>query len=213
MANIIRIFIVLASFILGVLVGNIYLPERNFDKQDIVALPDPVSTLKLNSSYDIEVLLLKIDDIKNILATCGQSQEVQFDFENTFKRALLLSSFKEVASKYALELLRAQQATNIQVDFLNSKNNYQKVVALIEKTYPIKTPQEVIIIKEESANNVSAETENKDIKNVEDTQEVLKEVSSANSATNPDEIQQEGNEIKEQQAVKNIDDKNKEIKK
>ena len=150
MANILRLFIVLVIFIMGVIIGNVYLPQKNFDQKNIVAPQKPVASFNLENTPAVETVLKEAENYKNILIETGRDQEEIIGFENLFKRTLLQLYYKEASANYALELLKLQMQPEHVAPYIKARDEYKKILELIENLYPVETPKEVIVIKEET---------------------------------------------------------------
>lgn len=150
MANLLRLLITLVFFIAGVIIGNVYLPQKNFDQKNIVVPQKPKASFNIDNVPQVETILKEADTYKNILIESGQDQEEIISFENNFKRTILQLYYKEAAANYALELLRLQiQPENI-APYMKSLEEYKKYINLIESLYPRETSQEVLVIKDEN---------------------------------------------------------------
>ena len=150
MANLLRLLIVLVFFVGGVIVGNIYLPQKNFDQKSIVVPQKPKTSFNVDNVPQVETILKEADTYKNILIESGQDQEEIIGFENDFKRTILQLYYKEAAANYALELLKFQIQPENSTAYIKSRDEYKKVINLIETLYPLETSQEVLVIKEEN---------------------------------------------------------------
>lgn len=169
MANILRLFIVVVIFILGVIIGNVYLPQKNFDQKNIIAPQRPKTSFDVDNVPPIDTVLKEAENYKNFLIESGQDQEEIISFENNFKRTISQLYYKEAAATYALELLRIQLQPDHTTPYIKARDEYKKLIELMETLYPIETPKEVIVIKEENPelpalppvqnNNVTTSTE------------------------------------------------------
>lgn len=156
MANLLRLLIVLILFIAGVIIGNVYLPQKNFDQKNIVVPQKPKASFNVDNIPQVETILKKADTYKNILIESGQDQEEIIGFENDFKRTILQLYYKEAAANYALELLKLQiQPENI-APYMKAREEYKKYISLIETLYPREASQEVLVIKEENQPLISS---------------------------------------------------------
>lgn len=164
MANILRLFIIVVIFILGVIVGNVYVPQKNFDQKNIIAPKKPKAFFNVDNTPSVDTVLKEADNYKNLLIASGQDQEEIIGFENNFKRTILQLYYKEAAANYSLELLRLQQQPEHTAPYIEARDKYKKIIELIENLYPVETPKEVLVIKEETPvspaeNNTAASTE------------------------------------------------------
>ena len=150
MANLLRVLIVSIIFIAGVIIGNIYLPQKNFDQKNIVVPQKPKTSFNVDNIPQVETILKEADKYKNILIESGQDQEEIIGFENNFKRTLVQLYYKEAAANYALELLKLQTQPENITQYIKARDEYKKYINLIETLYPRETSQEVLIIKEEN---------------------------------------------------------------
>ncbi len=150
MANLLRLLIVLVFFIAGAIIGNIYLPQKNFDQQSIIVPQKPRASFNVDNVPQVETILKKADIYKNILIESGQDQEEIIGFENDFKRTILQLYYKEAAATYALELLRLQIQPENAATYVKAREEYKKVINLIETLYPHEIAEEVLVIKEET---------------------------------------------------------------
>ena len=66
--------------------------------------------------------------------------------------------YKDAAANYVLELLRIQLQPENTGPYIKARDEYKKIITLIETLYPIEEKKEVLIIKEESALPVSTQT-------------------------------------------------------
>lgn len=150
MANLLRLLIIAVIFIVGVIIGNIYFPQKNFDQKNIVVPQKPKASFNVDNVPQIETILKKADAYKNILIESGQDQEEIISFENDFKRTVLQLYYKEAAANYALELLKLQTQPENIAPYMKAREEYQKYITLIETLYPREKSQEVLVIKEEN---------------------------------------------------------------
>ena len=158
MANVLRIFIVAVIFILGVIVGNVYLPQKNFDQKNIVAPQRPKAFFNVDNTPSVDTVLKEAENYKNLLIASGQDQEEIIGFENNFKRTVLQLYYKEAAANYALELLKLQLQPELPAPYLKAREDYKKIVDLIETLYPVETPKGVLVIKEETQSDLQNST-------------------------------------------------------
>ena len=158
MANILRLFIILVLFIAGVIIGNVYIPQKNFDQKSIVVPQKPKTSFNVENIPSVESILKEAENYKALLIASGQNQEEIIGFENNFKRTILQLYYKDAAANYALELLRIQLQPENTGPYIKSRDEYKKIITLIETLYPIEEKKEVLIIKEESALPVSTQT-------------------------------------------------------
>ena len=149
MANILRLFIVMIIFMLGMIVGNVYLPQKNFDQKNIIAPQKPVAAFNADNTPNVETVLKEAEIYKNILVETDRPQEEIIGFENIFKRTMLQLYYKEAAANYSLELLKLQNQQEHITPYIKARDEYKKMIELIENLYPVKTQEEVIVIKEE----------------------------------------------------------------
>ena len=80
----------------------------------------------------------------------GQDQEEIIGFENDFKRTILQLYYKEAAANYSLELLKLQNQPEHTATYIKVREEYKRIIALIEASYPLETPKEVLVIKDEN---------------------------------------------------------------
>ncbi len=149
MANLLRLLIILVVFIAGGIIGNVYLPQKNFDQKNIVVPQKPKASFNVDNVPQIDTVLKEADKYKNFLISSGQDQEEIIDFENNFKRTLVQLYYKEAAANYSLELLRLQIQPENTAPYIKAREEYKKFIGLIETLYPRETQKEVLVIKEE----------------------------------------------------------------
>ena len=150
MANLLRLLIISVIFIAGVIIGNVYLPQKNFDQKNIVVPQKPKVSFNVDNVPQVETILKEADTYKNILIESGQDQEEIIGFENDFKRTILQLYYKEAAANYALELFKLQNQPENTATYMKAREEYKKYIELIESLYPREIPQEVLVIKEEN---------------------------------------------------------------
>lgn len=150
MANALRLLIVAVIFILGVIIGNVYLPQKNFDQKNIVAPQRPKAFFNVENTPSVDTVLKEADNYKNLLIASGQDQEEIIGFENNFKRTVLQLYYKEAAATYALELLKLQLQPEHISAYIKARDDYKKIIELIETLYPVEAPKGVLVIKEET---------------------------------------------------------------
>ena len=150
MANLLRVLIIIVFFIAGVIVGNIYLPQKNFDQKNIVVPQRPKASFNVDNVPQSETVLKEADKYKNILIELDRDQEEIIGFENNFKRTVVQLYYKKAASNYALELLKLQIQPENTAAYIKAREEYKKIINLIETLYPQETSQEVLVIKEEN---------------------------------------------------------------
>ena len=149
MANILRLFIVLVIFILGIIIGNVYLPQKNFDQKNIIVPQKPKAAFNVENMPSVDTVLKEAENYKNLLIASGQDQEEIIGFENNFKRTILQLYYKEAAANYSLELLKLQIQPENTAQYIKAREEYKKFIELIETLYPRETQKEVLVIKEE----------------------------------------------------------------
>ena len=150
MANVLRFLIISAFFIVGLIIGNICLPQKNFDQKNIVVPQKPKVSFNVDNVPQVESVLKEADKYKNILIESGKDQEEIIGFENNFKRTLVQLYYKEAAANYALELLRLQTQPENTAQYIKAREGYKKYINLLETLYPLETPKEVLVIKDEN---------------------------------------------------------------
>ena len=177
MANVLRVLIVLVIFILGLIIGNVYVPQKNFDQKNIAVTQKPKTSLNIENLPSADTILKQAELYKNILIESGQNQEEIIGFENNFKRTILQLYYKETSANYALELFKIQMQPENTTAFTKARNEYKKITNLIENLYPLEEPKEVLVIKEEKPilpTNLSTQT----IQNI--STETVKSTNTAN---------------------------------
>ncbi|MBQ3934020.1 MAG: hypothetical protein II726_02385 [Elusimicrobiaceae bacterium] len=177
MANILRLFIVLVIFILGVIIGNVYLPQKNFDQKNIIVPQKPKASFNVDNVPSVDTVLKEADNYKNILIASGQDQEEIIGFENNIKRTVLQLYYKEAAANYSLELLKLQIQPEHTAAYIKAREEYQKIITLIETLYPLEAPKEVIVIKEENRSIIPSTLTLQNTNNIATSTETLKTVS------------------------------------
>ena len=150
MANILRLLIISILFVAGLVIGNVYLPQKNFDQKNIVVPQKPKASFNVDSVPQIDTVLKEAEKYKNILIESGRDQEEIIGFENDFKRTILQLYYKEAAANYSLELLKLQNQPEHTAPYIKVREEYKKIIALIETSYPLETPKEVLVIKNEN---------------------------------------------------------------
>ena len=159
MANILRILIVLVIFIAGVIIGNVYIPQKNFDQRFVVVPKKPQASFNTELLPPADFILKEADKYKNILSAAEQDQEEIIGFENNIKRTILQLYYKEAAANYALELLKIQFQPENTAQYIKARDEYKKLIETIENSYPTEAPKEVLVIKEiQSGTTASTQT-------------------------------------------------------
>ncbi len=148
MANVFRLIIVLVFLAIGIIIGNIYIPQKNFDQKFIIAPEMPKTDLNLGNAPSVDTILKQAENYKNLLIASGQDQEEIIGFENNFKRTILQLYYKEAAANYSLELLKIQLGSENTPQYIKARAEYQKLIDLIEKLYPLEQQKEVLVITE-----------------------------------------------------------------
>ena len=148
MANVFRIIIVLVFLAIGIIIGNIYIPQKNFDQRFIIAPEMPKTDLNVNNAPSVDTVLKQAENYKNLLIASGQDEEEIIGFENNFKRTILQLYYKEAAANYSLELLKMQLGSENTPQYIKARTEYQKIIDLIEKLYPLEQQKEVLVITE-----------------------------------------------------------------
>ncbi|MBO7605349.1 MAG: hypothetical protein J6S61_02655 [Elusimicrobiaceae bacterium] len=156
MANLLRLLIISIFFIAGVIIGNVYFPQRNFDQKNIVVPQKPKVSFNVDNLPQVETILKEADKYKNILIESGRDQEEIIDFENNFKRTILQLYYKEAASNYAMELLKLQTQPEHAATYMKARKHYKKFIDLMESLYPSEISQEVLVIKEKNQPLISS---------------------------------------------------------
>ncbi len=156
MANLLRLLIISVIFMAGVIIGNVYLPQKNFDQKSIVVPQKPKASFNVDNVPQIDTVLKEADKYKNILISSGQDQEEIIGFENNFKRTLVQLYYKEAAANYSLELLKLQIQPENTAQYIKVREEYKKFIELIETLYPRETPKEVLVIKEEKQHIITS---------------------------------------------------------
>ncbi len=149
MVNVLRVLIVLVAFTVGIIIGNIYLPQKNFDQKNIAVTQKPKTSLNIENVPSADTVLKQAEFYKNILIESGQNQEEIIGFENNFKRTILQLYYKETSANYTLELFKIQMQPENTAAFIKARNEYKKITNLIENLYPLEEHKEVLVIKEE----------------------------------------------------------------
>ncbi len=155
MANVFRVIIVLVFLAIGIIIGNIYIPQKNFDQRFIIAPENPKTELNLENAPSVDTILKQAENYKNLLIASGQDEEEIIGFENNFKRTILQLYYKEAAANYSLELLKMQLCSENTPQYIKARAEYQKLIDLIEKLYPLEQQKEVLVI---TANTVPSST-------------------------------------------------------
>lgn len=148
MANVFRVIIVLVFLAIGIIIGNIYIPQKNFDQRFIIAPENPKTELNLENAPSVDTILKQAENYKNLLIASGQDEEEIIGFENNFKRTILQLYYKEAAANYSLELLKIQLGSENTPQYFKARAEYQKLIDLIEKLYPLEQQKEVLVITE-----------------------------------------------------------------
>lgn len=148
MANVFRVIIVLVFLAIGIIIGNIYIPQKNFDQRFIIAPENPKTELNLENAPSVDTILKQAENYKNLLIASGQDEEEIIGFENNFKRTILQLYYKEAAANYSLELLKIQLGSENTPQYIKARAEYQKLIDLIEKLYPLEQQKEVLVITE-----------------------------------------------------------------
>lgn len=148
MANVFRVIIVLVFLAIGIIIGNIYIPQKNFDQRFIIAPENPKTELNLENAPSVDTILKQAENYKNLLIASGQDEEEIIGFENNFKRTILQLYYKEAAANYSLELLKIQLGSENTPQYFKARTEYQKIIDLIEKLYPLEQQKEVLVITE-----------------------------------------------------------------
>ena len=146
MANVFRVIIVLVFLAIGIIIGNIYIPQKNFDQRFIIAPENPKTELNLENAPSVDTILKQAENYKNLLIASGQDEEEIIGFENNFKRTILQLYYKEAAANYSLELLKMQLGSENTPQYIKARAEYQKLIDLIEKLYPLEQQKEVLVI-------------------------------------------------------------------
>ena len=183
MANILRIIIVLVFFIMGAIVGHIYIPQKNFDQKSIVVPQRPKTSVNLENVPPAETVLKQAENYKNFLIASGQDQEEIIGFENNFKRTVLQLYYKEAAANYALELLKIQTQPDHTTPYIKARDHYKKLIDLIETLYPLEEPKEVLVIKDETPLPALLPASATSTQTVTSSQTIQSEVKTVSSAT------------------------------
>ncbi len=66
-ANILRLFIILVLFIAGVIIGNVYITQKNFDQKSIVVPQKPKTSFNVENIPPIEIILKEAENYKALL--------------------------------------------------------------------------------------------------------------------------------------------------
>lgn len=183
MANLLRLLIILVFFAVGVIIGNIYLPQKNFDQQNIIVPQKPKASFNVDNVPQAETILKEADKYKNILIELGQDQEEIIGFENNFKRTILQLYYQEAVASYSLELLKFQIQTDNATQYIKAREEYNKIVDLIETLYPLET-KEVLVIKEENQPLISSTSTVQNTENTAISTETAKTISSTTTQVN-----------------------------
>ena len=178
MANILRLLIISVFFVAGVIIGNVYLPQKNFDQKSIIVPQKPKASFLVDNVPQIDTILKEAEKYKNILIASGQDQEEIIGFENDFKRTILQLYYKEAAANYSLELLKLQIQPENTAPYIKAREEYKKIVTLIESSYPLEMPKEVIVIKEEHQPLIPSTMTLQNSENLSISTETVKSISS-----------------------------------
>jgi hypothetical protein len=146
LATFFRIIIVMAVFLAGTLVGNIYMPQKKLETSALVSLKEPESAVDLKSSPDTAAAMADLKELNTLLPQEVKDDENVFALNTNIEKTLLLQSYLAAKYKYEIELLRASATPEQRDDFIKARNNYNAITALIQQTYPQIQESEVEIL-------------------------------------------------------------------
>ncbi|MDR0952729.1 MAG: hypothetical protein LBM71_00855 [Elusimicrobiota bacterium] len=147
---IIRVFIVIVVFLAGVMVGNIFMPQKQLEEHAITAVREPATTLDLAAPLDTQAMLEDVSKIQSVLQTCPAGQENNQNTAQDTKKALLLAAFKAAQYQYKLELLKVHETPEHKTAYIKARDNYLKIIETIEADFPQTSTQIEIIKPQES---------------------------------------------------------------
>ena len=146
LATFFRIIIVMAVFLAGTLVGNIYMPQKRLETSALVSLKEPETSVDISSSPDTASAMADLKELNTLLPQEIKDDENVFALNTNIEKTLLLQSYLAAKYKYEIELLRASATPEQKDDFIKARNNYNTILALLEQTYPQIKESEVEII-------------------------------------------------------------------
>lgn len=141
-----RILIVIVVFLAGALAGNIFMPQRQLEHASITSIAEPETSLNLKREPNVESALKAAAQSEAALSETGMDPEVLFSWTYLMQRTLILQAYRAAKAEYELELLRVQSNPARRADFLKAQDNYQRVKALVEATFPPETEETIEIL-------------------------------------------------------------------
>lgn len=149
LATFLRVIIVMAVFLAGTLVGNIYMPQKKLESTDLVAVKEPVTSIDTQAKPDTAAAVNDLQKLTAVLTQDNKQDEAALSAEDNLQKTLLIQTYLAAKYKYELELLKAQQTPEQKDTFLKAKNDYNDAAELLEKIYPQISENEIEIISTE----------------------------------------------------------------
>lgn len=146
LATFFRIIIVMAVFLAGTLVGNIYMPQKKLEASALVSLKEPETSVDLSSSPDTSSAMSDLKELNTLLPKDIKDDENVFALNTNIEKTLLLQSYLAAKYKYEIELLKATATPEQRDNFIKARNNYNAISALMQQTYPQIQENEVEIL-------------------------------------------------------------------
>ena len=185
LATFLRVIIVMAVFLAGTLVGNIYMPQKKLESTDLVAVKEPVTSIDTQAKPDTVAAVNDLQKLTSILSQDNKQDEAALSAEDNLQKTLLIQTYLAAKYKYELELLKAQQTPEQKDAFLKAKNDYNDAAELLEKIYPQISENEIGIISAEQNSQEPAAEASEDADKTQPAQDVTAQ---EEAQTSPAEI-------------------------
>lgn len=184
-----RVLIVCTVFIAGAIVGNIYMPHKTVEHNNIVALDLPETSFNEQNVKGLQVSLAALEQMSSLLQQTQIEQETLFSMEDTIKKQLYADAFAAAKNEYELQLLKTQKQPQNPEAFLKARVKYYETATMLAAAFPPNQTQEFIVLDNTATQQVnipvsvsaaagSADTQTAPAQIPQGTTEITKTVSS-----------------------------------
>lgn len=150
-----RVLIVCTVFAAGAVVGNIYMPHKNLEHQNIVALDLPETSFKEQDAKGLQASLNALTQMSSLLQQTQITQENLFTLEDTIKKQLYADAFAAARSEYELQLLKTQKQPQNPAAFLKARARYYEVANMTAQAFPPNPLDEIIVLDNTATQQVN----------------------------------------------------------
>jgi len=184
-----RVLIVCTVFIAGAIVGNIYMPHKTVEHNNIVALDLPETSFNEQNVKGLQASLAALEQMSSLLQQTQIEKETLFSMEDTIKKQLYADAFAAAKNEYELQLLKTQKQPQDPEAFLKARVKYYETATMLSAVFPPNQTQDFIVLDNTATQQVnipvlvpaatgSADTQTAPAQIPQGTTEITKTVSS-----------------------------------